>query len=147
MRLDSPSYVRRVAAVFDTSIGAHVRHNVDHYLSFLDGVAAGRIDYHTRARDSGIESELAQGLWSLQEVARRLQGLPSFSQLLLVRAEGPPGQDVWQVSSAARELEFLLSHTVHHHALIAVICRNMGIPVEDGFGIAPSTLRYRACCE
>jgi hypothetical protein len=43
----------------------------------------------------------------------------------------------------ARELEFLLSHTVHHYAIVAILCRLQGIAVDDGFGVAPSTLRHR----
>jgi hypothetical protein len=49
----------------------------------------------------------------------------------------------WTHSSARRELQFLLSHTVHHYALIAMICRQYGVGVEEDFGVAPSTLKYR----
>jgi len=47
-------------------------------------------------------------------------------------------------TSIKRELAFLLSHTIHHYAIVAIICRLQGLSVEDDFGIAPSTLRHRA---
>ncbi len=47
-------------------------------------------------------------------------------------------------SSLRRELHFLLSHTVHHYALIAMILARHGVEVEPDFGVAPSTLRHWA---
>ena len=56
---------------------------------------------------------------------------------------------VWARSTVERELQVLLSHTVHHYALIAVALRLHGLEVDPEFGVAPSTLRYwqeqRAC--
>ena len=46
------------------------------------------------------------------------------------------------VSSVARELQFLVSHTVHHDALIAAAARHLGVDVDSCYGIAPSTLRF-----
>jgi hypothetical protein len=50
----------------------------------------------------------------------------------------------WIESSAARELEFLHSHTVHHHALIAEKLSSSGVKLPDDFGVAPSTLKFWA---
>ncbi len=47
-------------------------------------------------------------------------------------------------SSITRELDFLLSHTIHHYAIIAVLCRLQNVEVEPDFGVAPSTLRYQS---
>jgi hypothetical protein len=54
---------------------------------------------------------------------------------------GPAGP--WSRSTAARELQFLVSHTVHHYALIAFILRANGIDPGADFGVAPSTLAHR----
>jgi hypothetical protein len=48
----------------------------------------------------------------------------------------------WGRSSAERELQFLLSHTVHHYALIALMLRTQGYEPGAEFGVAPSTLAY-----
>ena len=48
----------------------------------------------------------------------------------------------WSHSTVRRELQFLLSHTVHHFALIAVLLERFSIAVPDDFGIAPSTLKH-----
>jgi hypothetical protein len=41
-----------------------------------------------------------------------------------------------------RELAFVLSHTVHHNALIAIMAQTLGVPVPARFGYAPSTIAY-----
>ncbi|NIP97468.1 MAG: hypothetical protein GWO24_30170, partial [Akkermansiaceae bacterium] len=46
-----------------------------------------------------------------------------------------------------RELQFLVSHTVHHFAMIGGICRALGVALEDDFGVAPSTIRHRVQLE
>jgi hypothetical protein len=46
-------------------------------------------------------------------------------------------------STIRRELQFLLSHTVHHYALIAIILKIQGFDCDEDFGVAPSTLKYQ----
>lgn len=59
--------------------------------------------------------------------------------------ENHTGNDTdWSFTSVGRELRFLLSHTVHHCALIAILLSLRGGEVPNGFGIAPSTERHRA---
>jgi hypothetical protein len=44
-------------------------------------------------------------------------------------------------------LQFLLSHTIHHYALIASLLERRGVRVRDelsGFGVAASTLEHWA---
>ena len=49
----------------------------------------------------------------------------------------------WSQSTVHRELQFILSHTIHHYALISVICQLWGYAVPEGFGVAPSTLKHQ----
>ena len=46
----------------------------------------------------------------------------------------------WSQSSLQRELQFLVSHSVHHYALIRELLRQSGFDAGEGFGVAPSTL-------
>ena len=66
-------------------------------------------------------------------------------QLIEVRADVGTGEDpekAWCGSTVARELRFLVSHTVHHYALIAMVLRGHGLDPGEEFGVAPSTLAY-----
>ena len=55
----------------------------------------------------------------------------------------------WSGSTVQRELQFLVSHTVHHCALIKQILRQHGFEAGMEFGLAPSTkghLQRQAAC-
>jgi uncharacterized damage-inducible protein DinB len=45
------------------------------------------------------------------------------------------------MSTLARELAFVLNHTIHHQAMIGLLASLHGCDVPDGFGYAPSTPR------
>jgi hypothetical protein len=55
---------------------------------------------------------------------------------------GESRERVLSASTALRELQFLVSHTVHHYAVIALILRARGLEPGPDFGVAPSTLKY-----
>lgn len=140
-------YTRTTDACFDGAIGQHVRHLLDHYLGFFSALEnGGNVDYEARRRDERIEWDLEFARATLREVVAQLSKLEvsELGSKLLVKIEGVGAEPVWAESSRVRELGFLVSHTVHHCALINVICRATGVIVPANFGIAPSTLRHRA---
>ncbi len=145
-RLHDDEYARCLPSVFGSSIGAHIRHNLDHYACFLAGLPGGRIDYTARPRNTRIETKRTDALAEFARVARAFETLDMTGGVLRVRSESNPDSAPTS-SSMARELEFLMSHTVHHYAIVAILCRLQGIAMDDGFGVAPSTLRHRAECE
>lgn len=141
--LDPSRYVSRVPACFNSTPGGHLRHVIDHYLGLLDGLAAGRIDYEHRARDPRVEGEADYAAGVIDGIMGRLRALSLHGDAALeVRSESAGEAGVWGGSSLLRELEFLLSHTVHHFALIATMCRLLGHEPAADFGMAPSTLKY-----
>lgn len=124
------------------TIGAHFRHNVDIANNLLNGIETGTIDYGTRERDVRVEKSRQFAHERIEQLISRLKRLPSgiLETMIAVRSEIDPG--VSHLSSVARELEFIHSHTVHHHAMIAEKLRSFGIDVPSDFGVAPSTLRF-----
>lgn len=126
------------------SVGAHLRHVADAVAAFLRDLPGGAIDYDRRERDERIEREPARArarLLALSAEVRRLE--PRDPALTLaVRAETCLVGAAWQRSTLARELVSLLSHTVHHYALIAVLLRAQGLEPPQDLGVAPSTLAH-----
>jgi len=144
--LDERHYREPVAACFGSSVGGHTRHVVEHYDGFFAGLGASEIDYEARPRDLSVELDRAVALARLQRAVDRLEKLGEDSDRpVRVRAETAPAESAfpWAHSSLLRELELLLSHTVHHYALIAITCRLVGFEPPPDFGVAPSTLRHR----
>jgi hypothetical protein len=138
------STIYRQTANGTGSIGGHFRHNLDFANAFLNGLKTGKIDYHRRERNARIEENRLYAIKQFLIFVCRLRNLSSelFGRKVLVRSEIDAA--FWIESSAARELEFLHSHTVHHHALIAGKLNSFGVKVPQDFGVAPSTLKFWA---
>ena len=136
-------YVKFDAPAYESTIGAHLRHNIDHYHSFIEGVSNGKVDYDHRNRDQRLETDIKSSIAVLGSVIANLSEMApeSLEDRVLVRMDCG-GDAVWSQSSVRRELQFLLSHTVHHYAIIAMICRLNGHQPSADFGVAPSTLKF-----
>jgi uncharacterized damage-inducible protein DinB len=146
-KLDPACYTAPGTGAFRSSIGAHIRHNLDHFTSFFAGLADGRIDYEKRRRDDGIARSTEHALADIEKHISVLETLiqEEPDDFLRVRDESDlaaEGELRWLDSSVGRELQFLVGHTVHHHAIIALLLAQQGVDLPEGFGIAPSTLRH-----
>ena len=126
-------------------VGSHLRHVLEFYRCFLDGLATSRIDYDARKREESIERRRLSAAASIRSIISRLEEVSSFDGdwELAVRMENAD-ENVYLISSVARELQALSSHTIHHFALIAITLRLHGLEVDPDFGMSPSTLRYQA---
>jgi uncharacterized damage-inducible protein DinB len=147
-RLTDSEYANGGSAAGSSPVGAHLRHVLDHYRALIDGVSDGRIDYEARNRQAPLERDrgLAQA-----EVDRLFQALdqvaahPEDREVLVnFRSVADPdaGPD-WSRSTFKRELQFLVSHTVHHFALIRNLLAGLSIDPGEDFGLAPSTALAR----
>ncbi|MGQ0543387.1 MAG: hypothetical protein ACT4O9_16320 [Blastocatellia bacterium] len=134
--------VYRKAANGTGSVGGHFRHNLDFANSFLNGISEGKIDYNKRERDVRVEEDRQYALEKVTFAAKRIESLAPelLERFVMIRSE--LDRNIWHASSVSRELEFLLSHTVHHHAMIAEKLAGFGIAIEGNFGVAVSTLQY-----
>jgi uncharacterized damage-inducible protein DinB len=146
--MSDEAYQEPVKEVFGRAIGAHVRHVLEFYECFFDGMRSGWIDYDARRRDRMVEQSRVFAMHKMESylAAFSTDGRLERASKLRVRMEDAPdavAADAWLESSVPRELQVLLSHTTHHYALIAVGVRLLGYDVPARFGIAPSTLRHQ----
>jgi len=135
-----------------SSIGSHLRHILDFYARFLEamespscGTGLRLVDYDRRERNPQLETDPAFALEFLDGVRDRLHRLPlALAGLPLeVKTDSlAAGESFTSRSSVDRELQAMLSHTVHHYALIKIAAGRVGVDPGRGFGVAPSTLRY-----
>lgn len=137
--IDDQTYVRTIEPLFAYGVGSHIRHCLDSYNCFLNGAGRGMVDFDNRSRDGQTAIDRGCAMRRIESVIGSLGELPRTASLALLSKQDSP---VWAVSSIERELQFLLSHTVHHFALIALILRVQGVEVDENFGVAPSTLDY-----
>jgi len=145
-RLPQAQYDVSHSNCFGASIGGHIRHCAEHFESFRRGVQLGEIDYDDRARGTEDESDPLIANQRLCEMGRWFgenSSLKSDSDSVKVKVNCGESESGWQNSTVGRELQFLVSHTVHHFAIIGIMCETQGIPLAPGFGVAPSTLMHR----
>lgn len=127
------------------SVGGHLRHCLDFYRSFLDGLESNRIDYNFRQRDPRFETDRYYAIHEIHRLIidlREILTIFRIAPILVSTEECGVSRESWCGSSGVRELEFLRSHTIHHYSLMAILLRFEGIEPGDEFGVAPSTFRY-----
>jgi uncharacterized damage-inducible protein DinB len=125
------------------SIGAHVRHCLDHAWALERGIAIGQICYDHRERDTVVERDPVLAVSRLRRAMVRLGGIGDHlldRPLTLVAQTHADGRMVRVGTTVGRELAFVISHTIHHSALIAVLLEHADHDVPARFGLAPTTL-------
>jgi uncharacterized damage-inducible protein DinB len=143
--LTDEQYTARPAGVPASTIGGHVRHNLDHMAALLGGLQAGRLDYDRRERGTAVERDRAAAVTQADRLRAELLAFPwtAAPASLPLSALVAPGLPATEVrTTPEREVVFVLSHTVHHNALIAVIARLVGADPPADLGYAPSTLAH-----
>jgi hypothetical protein len=143
--LSDAQYRDSAADLCNASIGSHYRHSLDHFKILLEAVNDGPIDYDRRDRDPRLESERLRALQVTRDFrhATRFLSAASLDKPVEARAKvSYAGEASAAASSFGREVMFAVSHAIHHHALIAMICGLRKIPVPQNFGMAPSTIEY-----
>jgi uncharacterized damage-inducible protein DinB len=145
-RLDDDAFCAPQPALSRSSVGAHLRHVMEHFTSLLDGTPAGLVDYDLRARDALLENDRSAAIAALHSIEQALaqDSMRRDCDLLVLVDSGERGMRTRSRSSLQRELQFCIAHTVHHYAIVALLLRARGIEVESGFGVAPSTQKHDA---
>ncbi len=146
-RLSEQEYTRRSSErFFRASIGGHVRHILDHVTAFVKGVHS-EIKYDARERGTAIEHDPNAAVMATQLLCCQLRLLVSNLSDTGVSVEVVPCSTLPPVmvqSTVARELVFLVSHTVHHKATISMLMYDLGVVTPSQFGVAPATLQHLA---
>lgn len=133
------------------TIGAHVRHVIEHYQSFLKEPAD--IDYDERPRNQLLETNPVAALTTIEATSLELEALArqltlhSVEPVLVSCATNTQFAAKPVHSSCARELIFLASHTTHHMAIIRILAKLQGKNVAENFGKAASTQQYESARE
>lgn len=124
------------------TIGGQLRHNLDVVTSLVRGFESGVIDYSGRNREVRIEVDREYAVSRYEQVIDLLRSAGSalLPEHVQVRSEIDPAG--WFKSDLKREVEFVYSHTVHHHALIAEKMAALRCEPPLNLGVAPATLDY-----
>lgn len=145
MGLTAAQYTQQPGERLPGTVGGHVRHILDHANALVEAAATGHLCYDNRQRGTDVETSRDSALASLNDLIGQLGKLPTTC------GDRPMDFQVMMASDAeplrlqttfVREAAFVLSHTIHHNALLGVLIHALGAGVPDDFGYAPSTLAY-----
>lgn len=140
--LDVAAYTARPVSRASGSIGEHVRHCLDHVASLLAAQPAAPLSYDHRERGTAVESDPAEALRRMMRLKAAFDRWPagSLEDSILVQVKTSTSFDATTMfSTIGREVAFVVSHTIHHQALIGVLLELVGQPAPGRFGYAPST--------
>ena len=148
LNLDDESYTRRLPLAFDSAIGGHYRHCLDHFQCLIDGLPAGEVNYDARRRDPRIESDREFALAETRRLQRVCGAIAPGALDLPIYVRGKVSYNTEGSSlipsTTGREVMYAVAHAIHHYALLGIMCALMGIRLPAGFGVAPSTLQHQA---
>jgi hypothetical protein len=144
LEIPTDVYVARPVPQVSGSIGAQVRHALDHIAAFVAAPSTSPLSYDHRDRGTAAEGDPASALRTIFRLKTALVECSTDclqTPLEVIAKVSPAGESVRAWSSRGRELAFVQSHTIHHQAIIAMLLVIQGYPPPAGFGYAPSTPR------
>jgi hypothetical protein len=137
-----------IAGAVYARVGPHLRHCVDHFRCLFRALdQAGVVDYDARDRDATVEVDPGRFLEELVSVETRLRSLSDADlggTTEVRQAAAPGGREATSTSNLARELVFLSGHTIHHLAIVRLLCEAGGVPVPEDVTMAYSTEAFRS---
>jgi hypothetical protein len=148
-RLDDAVYAAPAPGRTSGGIGGHVRHCLDHVSALLSATSTGVCQYDRRRRGTDIEGSRTAACTRIVDLTSALVCLDplTLDDPVLVESQlEPGGAMILTRSSVCRELAFVISHTIHHNAIVGQMLRANGVEVDCRYGVAPSTPHSAVAC-
>ena len=145
-RLPPRDFSRPLEILSGSSLGQHIRHIVELYQAVEKSRSSGIINYDQRKRNPAIEADPIVAAQVISMILEFLQDIPQDKAMILMGDFGKDEDDSIQIkTSLFRELAYNLEHAIHHQALIKIGLIQLGLAhlIDDDFGVAPATIRYR----
>ncbi len=145
-QLDWDQYNYSCKNLSGNTIGQHVRHIIEMFLCLENGYQKGEVDYEKRERDILIETDKKFAANLLNDIIQQISK-ENKTIYLLAYYDVQDNEPEKISSNYFREIAYNLEHTIHHMALIRIGLQELGnFPVDDSYGVASSTIKYRQQC-
>jgi len=142
-------YQYRSQLLSDATIGQHVRHILEFYLCVINGDSQGLVNYDNRERDINLEQDPGFAMSCIDKICIDIQRLNTEQELQLAGNFSSVGKTLKTIrTSIDRELAYCLEHSIHHQAFIKIglIEQKLDHLINEGFGVAPATIRHKQQC-
>lgn len=126
---------------FGSSIGAHVRHIMDHIRNLSE--SGEIIDYEARHRGDPIETSRDLALQRIADcqtaIITRMRKFASYGSIRISAIPSPGHTPLTLSSTLERECLYVIDHTVHHLAMIRTLLARAGHACPSTLGLAAGT--------
>lgn len=149
LQLSNRHYTHRSQLLSGATIGGHVRHVLEFYQSVIFRLETNIINYDKRKRNLMIENDKEIAIKYIDKICSELAVFMNDEALTLVgNFSSSKGEESHIKTTLNRELAYCLEHSIHHQALIKVglLELNSSCFIDDSFGLAPATIRYKDKC-
>ena len=147
-QLSDEDYRKSIELLSNASLGQHLRHILEFYICLQNGMEIGQICYDNRDRDKRIEESKEFARIKIAEIKEFIYNVDT--DLTIQLQANYSLKDIKSNvinSSLYRELAYAMDHTIHHLAIIKIGLKALNnIQVDENFGVAPSTIRYKQAC-
>lgn len=143
LQLSNEQYATPLPILNGNSLGKHVRHVLELYLEFFNGLEIAEVSYDSRKRNPVLETEVSAAIEHITLFKKKLlRPLPDIA--MQVRASFEGNTEVLLSSSTLRELAYNLEHAIHHMAIIQICTQHhfQEITIPKDFGVAYATRKY-----
>jgi len=128
------------------TISQHFRHIIEFYTCLEKGVKTGIVSYDDRERNVLLENHTDYSICIIDKISHFISWIKDDCSLSLKENYSDNTEEhTFFQSSLFRELAYALDHTVHHLAIIKIALKEEKdiIEIDENFGVAPSTIRFR----
>ena len=137
-------YSQKNSHLINETIGKHVRHIIDFYLCFINGIKNKFIDYDKRERNTKVENDKEYAIQTISAIIDQLNNgylnTPITINLNLSITKSS------LKSSLERELMYIVDHAIHHGHIIQIFIKNHHPNYYNNIEFySPSTLDYIKC--
>lgn len=145
-QLSDEDYSRKSNVLLQASIGQHVRHVIELFTELYAGYPSGIINYDKRKRDKQVETNRQLASQLLQDILLHMDK-ENKNLLLHCCFSSSDESSTCLQTNYYRELAYNIEHSIHHMALIRIgITEIHNLPMDDTFGVAAATVKYRNTC-
>ena len=141
-QMEDDAYAAPAPGGSSGGVGGHVRHCLDHVGALISATRSGIAEYDRRHRGTTVETCRAAAIRRAGELLDQLSALDSslLDEPVLVEMQiDPSGAMILTRSTVCREVAFVISHTIHHNAIVAQLLAGRDVPLGARFGVAPAT--------
>ena len=145
--INADMFAHKEDGPWGSSIGAHYRHVLDHFLCLIEGLWDAQINYDHRSRNPQIEASIKVARAATIDLIEAIRAIPEDvlkRDCKVVYSVGYGDKSDQALGSVVgRELIFCVGHAIHHYAIMKLLCSVRAVALPNEFGIAPSTLKYQ----